>query len=301
MMAIPLEPLRTIVVATDFSADAAAALDWAARVAREHSAKIVLVHAATVVAPVGLEFVPLDERVYAEIRAQARSQLALLASGLRQSGLHVESELTADPVAANVLAAAEQHGAELVVAGTRGLTGWKRAILGSVAARLVRKATCPVVTVHAADAVRERPVRTILVPTDFSEDSVRAAHAASRILGEGGSDRRLVLLHVYRYPVVFSPKSEPVLARSIDDVVRSARKEMAALAERFAQAGVRVDSRIEEGPPWEVILEQAGQIGADLIAMGTHGRSGLERLFLGSTAERVLSASPCPILTVRVP
>jgi nucleotide-binding universal stress UspA family protein len=295
------QPLQTILVATDFSQDAAAALGWAAKVARVHSAKIVLVHAAAVVAPIGLEFVPLDERVHAEVREQARRELALLAGGLRGSGLDVEWVLTEDPIAGNLLAEAEKHGADLIVAGTRGLTGWKKVVLGSVAARLVRKALCPVVTVHADDAARERPLRTILVPTDFSEDSMRAASAASRILGGIDPERRIVLLHVYRYPLEFVPSSEPVLAHSIDEVVDSARRAMAALAERLGQAGLHVDSCVREGAPWEVILDQAAKVDADLIAMGTHGRSGLERLFLGSTAERVLSAAPCPILTVGVP
>ena len=295
------KPLRTILVATDFSHDAAAALGWAGKVARMHSAKIVLVHAAPVIAPAGLEFVPLDGRVYAETRVQARSELELLATGLRRTGLEVECVLAEDPIASSLLWEAERHGADLIVAGTRGLTGWKRVVLGSVAARLLRKAACPVVTVHAEDAAHEGPVRTILVPTDFSEDSVRAADAASRIVGDGGSDRRIVLLHVYRFPLTLSPGAEPRLARSIEDVIGSARQGMAALAERFGGAGVRVDTCVREGAPWEVIVEQAKREEADLIAMGTHGRSGLERVLLGSTAERVLSAAPCPILSVRVP
>ena len=298
-MATRAEPLRTVLVATDFSQDAAAALGWAANVARAHSAEIVLVHAAPLIAPVGVEFVPLDGRLYAEARAHAEGQLELLAVGLRQSGLEVDCVLTDDPIAGSVLSEAEKRGADLVVAGTRGLTGWKRVVLGSVAARLVRKATCPVVTVRAQDAARDRPVRTILVPTDFSEDSMRAAEAGFRILGKGEGERRIVLLHVYRFPLSLSPQSQPVLARSMDDVIEAAQRGMATLAERFGQAGVRVDSCAREGAPWEIILDQAGRADADLIAMGTHGLSALERLFLGSTAERVLSAAACPVLTVQ--
>jgi nucleotide-binding universal stress UspA family protein len=74
---------------------------------------------------------------------------------------------------------------------------------------------------------------------------------------------------------------------------------MAALAGRFSHGSIRVETKIVEGFPPEEILEQARHVGADLIAMGTHGRSGLDRLVLGSTAERVLANAPCPILTVR--
>jgi nucleotide-binding universal stress UspA family protein len=292
------QPLQTILVPTDFSEDASAAVGWAAEVARERSARLLLVHAALVATPMGQEFIPLHERFYADLRAQAKEQLVGLASALRESELVVETELVDEPAAASILAAAEKHRADLIVAGTRGLTGWKRAILGSVAARLVRRASCPVVTVHAGDPGRA-PVRTILVPTDFSEDATVAVGAASRILGEGGPDRRLVLLHVYRQPVIFAQASKPVFAASVEEVIVAARREMSVLAGRFSRDGIRVETRIDEGQPWEVIPEHARQVGAQLIAMGTHGRSGFDRLFLGSTAERVLAGAPCPVLTVR--
>jgi len=211
----------------------------------------------------------------------------------------VDAELTDGPAAAAVLDVAAKHGADLIVAGTRGLTGWKRIVLGSVAARLVRKALCPVVTVHVEDTVRHRPVRTILVPTDFSDDAMRAAEAACAILGEGGPEPCLVLLHVYRHPLVLTSMEMPVLTASPDEVILSAHGEMSVLEDRFSRSGLRVETCVAQGTPSQVILDQARSVGADLIAMGTHGRSGLDRLLLGSTAERVLSSAPCPMLTVR--
>ena len=291
--------IQMIVAATDFSADAAAAVDWAAQVAREHSAQLVLVHAATITTPVAPEFISLHEASFGELRAHAGETLDGLAAALEKTGLAVDTELTDGPAAAAVLDVAAKHGADLIVAGTRGLTGWKRIVLGSVAARLVRKALCPVVTVHVEDTVRHRPVRTILVPTDFSDDAMRAAEAACAILGEGGPEPCLVLLHVYRYPLVLTSMEMPVLTASPDEVILTAHGEMSALEDRFSRSGLRVETCVAQGTPPQVILDQARSVGADLIAMGTHGRSGLDRLLLGSTAERVLSSAPCPILTVR--
>jgi nucleotide-binding universal stress UspA family protein len=294
-----LVPLRTILVATDFSPDAEAAIEWARQLASEHGARLVLVHAVVVGTPAAPEWVPLTDEFYADAYAKAKEQLDAVAATLRGSGLEVESELTVEPVVANVLAVAAAHEADLLVAGTRGLTAWKRVVFGSASARLVREARCPVLTTHAEDPGRHRPARTILVPTDFSEDAFRAAEAAARILGKGGPDRRLVLLHVYRYPVFFAAAPQPVLASSMEAVVDAAQQEMARLAERFAAGGLHVDTRIVEGEPAKTILRHAVELGADVIAMGTHGRSGIDRLLLGSTAERVVSAAPCPVLTVR--
>lgn len=299
-MALP-STVETILVATDFSEDAAAALDWAATVARERGARIVLAHSAMITAPAAPEFIRLDGRFYGEMRAIAKKRLDDLAEGFRKAGLPVEAELLAEPVVASILSLAERCSADVIVAGTRGLTGWKRLVLGSVAARLIRHAQCPVVTLHSADAKRHRPVRKILIATDFSEDAALAADAAARVLGEGGSDRKLVLLHVYHYPVVLSHEAPPAVASSVEEVVESAGHQLAAIAARICREDVNVEFLVDQGLPSQAIIDQARRIDADLIAMGTQGRSGIDRLFIGSTAERVLSAAPCPVLTVRMP
>ncbi|MEW6268721.1 MAG: universal stress protein [Thermodesulfobacteriota bacterium] len=289
--------VETILVPTDFSPDAAAALDWARALAAERGARIVLAHAVMVTTPPAPEYLPIEERFWSALGDEARKQLDALAASLRAQGLAVETELTIEPVVAHVLEVAARQRADVIVAGTRGLTRWKRVVLGSVAARLVRTAGCPVVTVRADEQRAPRPVRTILVPTDFSDDAARAAGAAATLLGTSPG-RRLVLLHAYRYPAVFGSAPAIVLAHAIERLVADTERAVEEIAARLRGQGTVVESRAVEGPPWQVILEHAQEVDADLIAMGTHGRSGLDRLLLGSTAERVLSAAPCPVLTV---
>jgi nucleotide-binding universal stress UspA family protein len=289
--------LETILVATDFSPDATAAVDWARTLATQSGARIVLAHAVMVTTPAAPEFLPIEEQYWSALREEARKKLESEAASLRATGATVATELTVEPVVGNVLDVAAKHRADVIVAGTRGTTGWRRLVLGSVAARLVRCADRPVVTVRA-DHPRERPVRTILVPTDFSDDAARAAEAAAKLLGDR-SDRKLVLLHAYRYPPVFGSAPALVLTRAIEEMVERTKLAVDALAARFRGEAAVIETRVDEGPPWKVILDHAEQLGADLIAMGTPGRSGLDRLLLGSTAERVLSAAPCPVLTVR--
>ena len=98
-MANPIS-IQTIVAATDFSADAAAAVDWAAQFARERSARLVLVHAAMLVTPVAPEFIPLSGPLYVELRAQARDALDRLAATLGKTGIAVETEVIDQPAAA---------------------------------------------------------------------------------------------------------------------------------------------------------------------------------------------------------
>jgi nucleotide-binding universal stress UspA family protein/Zn-finger nucleic acid-binding protein len=291
--------LRTIVAATDFSENAEIALAWAEQLAGQHRATLILVHASGFEPVAAPDYVPLPEECYDQVRTSAKAQLEREAEKARRGGVTVECELGFGLASEIVIAAAQRYDADVIVAGTRGHTGWKRLFLGSTAARLVRQAQCPVLTVQHSDAGPPRPIRTVLVATDFSEDAGLATEAATRILGTTGPDRRIVLLHAYRVPFEASYLPGPILADAISAADVEVKQTIERLAAKLRDTGLNVDTVICEGYPPDKIVEQARSIRADLISIGTHGRSGVNRLFLGSTAERVLGSAPCPVLTVR--
>ncbi len=141
--------------------------------------------------------------------------------------------------------------------------------------------------------------KTILIPLDGSELCHDAIEAALPLAAAFGS--RVVLLSVLDfnaglfniYYERFSPEDLAVeIRRHLDGVLEKA-------SGRLAAGGVRAETAVEEGEAAEVILGKAREIGADLIVMTTHGRSGAKRLFLGSVTDAVLRASPCPVLVVR--
>ena len=292
--------LSTILVATDFSETAESAIAWGAELARAHGARIVLCHALwpTSLASPAPEFMPMPVRFYDDLRDAAASRLEKSAASLRAQGLQAATALIVGSAAEVVLGEAKRLAADLIVAGTRGLTGWKKLLLGSTAARLVRRSPCPVLTVHPEDVGRHRELRTVLVPTDFSEDATLAAEAAARIVAPLASSR-LVLLHAYHVPVEFvSPLAVPVLLNDVGPIEAAAQIELDEIAARLRGRGTAVETRLVLGYPPQAILDEAKTLGADLIAMGTHGRSGMKRLVMGSTAERVLPEAPCPVLTL---
>lgn len=290
---------RTVVVATDFSENAAVALRAAADFTERESARLVLVHAVLAMAPAAPEFVPLPPSMYDELRESASAQLDEAVERLRASGRLVEPLVVLEPAAAGVVAAAVERKADLIVAGTRGATGWQRLLVGSTAARLVREAPCPVLVVPRA--ITSKRVRTVLVATDFSDDAAAAATAAARLVDDTKPGAKIFLLHAYRYPSALSGLDGERLVEAIRATHESAEKRLADLARHVAVPGISVETSAEPGEPTESILSKASEIGADLIAMGTHGRSGLKRLFLGSNTERVVSAASCAVLTARVP
>lgn len=136
-------------------------------------------------------------------------------------------------------------------------------------------------------------LHTILHPTDFSVESVAAFQLASALARDYGA--KLVLVTVY--PPI---RSE---VEAIDCAQRDRIDEdlLGNLTELAVDVGADVEFRVEEGEPADMILAVAEETHADLIVMGTHGRSGMRRLLMGSVAEAVNRKAQCPVVTIRRP
>lgn len=137
----------------------------------------------------------------------------------------------------------------------------------------------------------------ILVPTDLSADADNALEYAMQLART--LQARLTLLHVIEPLVVGSIDALP--ATFLQDLEAKITDIMAAYHERVTAAGIPCDYTILHGVPFQVIIETADTARADLIIMGTHGRTGLRHVLLGSVAERVVRLAPCPVLVVRAP
>lgn len=138
------------------------------------------------------------------------------------------------------------------------------------------------------------PIQTILHPTDFSEPSTYAFGLACSLARDYHA--RLVLLHVMTSPVV--AYGEGVIPPEPERYAAEAQEKLEGLV---PGAEVRVQRLMVEGDPAPEILRAAKETGCDVIVMGTHGRTGLGRMLVGSVAEQVLRRAPCPVLTVKFP
>jgi len=293
-----------ILAATDFSPTSAAAIEWATLLAKTHGASVVLVHALAPPMPPAAspDFIALPPDFQEQYREAAAQRLSEAAERIRAAGVAVTQDLDVGPGASTVLDLATKHAVDMIVVGTHGLTGFRHLLLGSTAERIVQGASMPVLTVHPGDADKHRTFRTILVPTDFSEDGARALREARRVLHAAEPSARLVLVHAYHLPVEFTALGTvPVTPRLFTDAAEQAKDRLEQIAAPLRKEGLRVDVIAREGYPPTVIDEEARALDADLIAMGTHGRSGIRHFLLGSTAERVVQHAPCPVLTVRRP
>jgi len=142
----------------------------------------------------------------------------------------------------------------------------------------------------------------IVVPTDFSDYAKHAVPYACTLADRFGSE--LHLLHVLQDLVTFVP--EPGLAFPppgdyLEELETSARKALTQVLDPAWEGGKSIVRVICQGTPFLEILRYAKQNDIDLIVMGTHGRTGLAHMLLGSVAEKVVRKAPCPVLTVRPP
>ena len=300
-MTVEIAPgLRKVLVATDFSATAGAAVAWAVEVARPHGATVRLVHALTLPTPVPGYVVADGLDFGQELRAAAQARLDQAADELAGGGTPVETDLRMGIPSQAILGAAEEWQPDLLVIGTRGLTGLAHLLLGSTAERVVQKAPCPVLSVHPEDAERHRPIKTVLVPTDFSADADRALDTVLHLFPAPHGAIKLILVHAFHLPVEYTAYGPiPTSVHYLEDVAGEAEQRLREVAKGYEREGLEVEAVCREGFAPDVIVEEAGARSADLIAMGTHGRSGLAHLLLGSTAERVVQKAPCPVMTIR--
>lgn len=136
----------------------------------------------------------------------------------------------------------------------------------------------------------------ILVPTDFGEPASRALESAIAVAEK--FDARLTLLHAsWLPPSMVTPYAEGIYWPT-GDVTKAAQKELDATLAKARERYSKAEGVVLGGEPWQVILDTARERACDLIVMGTHGRHGLSRVFLGSVAEKVVRLSPVPVLTI---
>ncbi|HZQ07195.1 MAG TPA: universal stress protein [Anaerolineae bacterium] len=138
----------------------------------------------------------------------------------------------------------------------------------------------------------------ILVPLDGSPLAEAVLPHAEALAKSEGAE--LILLRVAVNPAAEFAFSDPALAQTfVSDMESDTKSYMSQMEQKMKQDGMRARSLIREGPIAETILAVANELNADLIAMSTHGRSGVQRWLMGSTADRVVNHSKIPVLLIR--
>ena len=294
-----------ILVATDFSDSSAAALRQALWLANWSDAELILAHSIDNLRRAARELsykTKLDlmsgegELVEIEIRKKSNQKLQQLIDSLDSRNLKIRSETLLGEAFVEITHAVQQEGYDLVIAGTRGVSAWKQFIVGSTAKKLIRKCPSAVWIVKAEHA--ECP-KVILAPSDFSEVSRKAVLKGLWIAEQANAEFHLI--HVIDSQDAADDFLEHIPANSSirEEINHEATHRMDEFLKNLGTTAVKIVCHLTWGYPWQEISRIAAKHNADLITMGTVGRSGVKGVLLGNTAERVLDTCDCSVLTIK--
>lgn len=281
--------MRRILVPTDFSDQARYAFEVAVAIARQTGAAIKLLHVVEMPYSytsfnVTGEVLSADgmEQVYImKLLENTKHRMAELERAVEHQGVEVVQEVDVDRVNRKIRRVIREDQVDLVVMGSKGASGMDEFLIGSNTEKVVRTAECPVLTVKGR--VADLTIDNIVLASDFKREIGSAMEKFKYFQQVFGAKLHLVYINT---PGAFESSS-------------NLRQRMQNAAERYGLQNYTVNvynDTIEE----DGILHFADEIGADLVMMATHGRTGLSHLLSGSIAEDLVNHSNVPVLTFQL-
>lgn len=298
--------IRHILCPVDHSQAAEHAVEQAAEIAASVGARLTLLH---VVPPLQMAFPDGTTALLTELRPQDEQQIGLWLDEYRRAAEQRGADTVRTIVVGRpddaIVAQAGTHSVDLIVMATHGYAGMKHLLLGSVTERVLRRASCPVLTVPPhPEAIQRGPFTRVLCPIDFSDCSLRALEFAMTTAQTRGAE--LLLAHVLEWPWHEPP------APNFDDLpaeeasaLRRFRKQREETALRRLVAlepegwHDRCRSLVLHGTPHVALLQFAADRQVDAIVLGITGRNAVDLAFFGSTTNHIIRRADCPVITVK--
>ncbi len=295
--------IKKILVGIDFSEHSEVALAQALDLASQFGAEVVLAHAGVVPDP-AIELSPsleVDASDWHQMLSgdvqRKREILTSLGERHERRGVTISHRFIDDFPDSGLVKTAEEQGADLVVVGSRGNTGLKRFVLGSVAERVVRHFGGHVMVARSTQPT-QRGFGRLLVPTDFSERAGNALDLAADLIAPDGT---IEVLHCWQLPPMATTygiaRAEGTAPGTLPYDIRTRIDTVAeSVLAPYRERGLNIEFRRVEGPPTSAITEVASEGSYDAIVMGSHGRRGVRRFLLGSVAETTVRYAPTSVL-----
>ncbi|MDX5347716.1 MAG: universal stress protein [Hymenobacteraceae bacterium] len=280
--------MKRILVPTDFSEEAQNAFEVAIQIAKKTGAAIKLLHVIEMPRTANFSAMgsvvprdPNEEIFVIKVMESTRDQIRNMIAQVEHEGVDIVQEVDVDTIFNKINEVVDRDHVDLIVMGSKGSSGIREMLIGSNTEKVVRLATCPVLTVKHKHAAFD--VKNIVFPSNFDDEAQRLVDQVKMI--QEIFDARIHLLYV----------NTPGTFGSSDKI----QEKMHYFAERFGlhdyTVNVYNDSIEEDG-----ILHFANRINADLVTMGTHGRRGIAHLLSGSIAEDLVNHTVKPVLTYHI-
>jgi nucleotide-binding universal stress UspA family protein len=290
----PTARVEKILLSTDGSEYSEGAIREAIKLAKKCSSRLSVIS----VIETNPELETLAPQVVEKAERAAREHLEAVKARARKEGVDCEIVVhEGEDSYKYIVDEAVKSKSTMIVMGRRGRTGLTRLMMGSVTARVIGYAPCTVLVVPKA---AQFECRNILIATDGSKYGDAAAAEAISMAKQCGS--RLTVLSVVPsesispMDIVASQMQRELIA---EQELQAAERNVKKVKDAAEKEGVKADGLVLGGKPSEAIIQAAKEKNADLIVLGSHGRTGVEKLLMGSVAERVIVLSSSAVLVVK--
>ena len=276
---------RKILIPTDGSDNTKAAIGYAIDLARQSGAEVTAISVNDIS---NYATIPGEPDIQSPLYQASKEAVQYVIETAAAQGVHVEGMVVDGIPKRDIVEASKDY--DLIVMGTIGRSGLPHLLLGSVAEKVIRNARCPVLVVRAGSV---RPVfkcERVLIPSDGKDNSLPAVKEGLELAKACGAEVTALSVSDEAGKAIGAKgrnegDASPAEA-AVDQVVEEGKK-----------LGISVTRRLVIGSPADAIIDASAE--QDLVVMGTHGRSGLAHLRLGSVAEKVIRDALCPVLVVK--
>ncbi|MBI5189256.1 MAG: universal stress protein [Nitrospirae bacterium] len=278
-----------ILVAVDGSEFSKSAFRQACRLARENGRTLTAVMAVPALED-QFEVLKHREKAEAVLKELSEKVMASIKAIGDEEGVKTAVNIVDGDAHSAISETAAEGRHDLVVMGRRGKTGIERALMGSVTARVIGHSSADVLVVQKNTALGWKK---ILVATDGSRHGDAAVDKAIDLAKAYGGELAVVSV------VDVNEEIYAEAPEAVEGFVKTSLKAVAAVKEKAEKAGLKAESVVKEGEAYQAIVDAAKELNANLVVMGSHGRTGLKRLLMGSVTEKVIGHIPCPVLVVK--
>lgn len=282
-----MERYRKILVAVDGSDSSTNAFKQACRLGRENKSWI------TVITTIPLfqdqfDVLSTKEKVSKRLREEGEKILSGIKKIADKEDVLIKQTLVEGSPFESIIDVVEEGGYDLIVMGRHGKTSFERTLMGSVTARVIGYSPVDVLVIP-----RETYIgwQRVLIPTDGSRYSEKAVDKAIDFARSYGGELKVIsVVDVPSELYAESPKT-------VEDLINKARVYVEDVIKQTE--GIKTETFVREGEAHRIIIELANEQNINVIVMGSHGRTGIKRLLMGSVTEGVIGHSPCPVLVVK--
>lgn len=280
---------RKILVAVDSSDSSKNAFRQACRIICEDKICITVITAIPLYED-QFEVLSTKEKVSKRLRKEGEKILSEIKKIADEEDVHIKQTIGEGSPCETIVDAAQEGEYDLIVMGRRGLRRMERALIGSVTARVIGYSPRDILVMPRDATIGWK---NIILPTDGSKYSNAASEKAIDFAKSYGGE--LLIVSVVDVPPEFYAEAPQV----VDDKTKKAKEFVADIKKKAEASGIKASTYVGEGKAHKVIIDFARDEKADIIVMGSHGKTGIKRLLMGSVTEGVIGHSSCPVLVVK--